>query len=247
MSMRNNFEDTGGEQAHNITSKIAKALSWSFEGRYRKQLKLEGSGRRQHSSPVSAAPRKHDIIDTVKPQRTMKSASKTPELNCREILKQNVVTRKMDVKQTVLRGDIANGMLSEGEEILKEFWDSRKRTNRKTVSGRRLVKRNVNITEAMQTTQKSTTSPTSPSFQIPSVCTGLQSCAGRCTRSNMTEFRTDGFSACYCDSACHEIFHDCCADYIKYFGVQKPRNISIKKLKWTCESLAPSGDYRSNG
>ena len=178
----------------------------------------------------------------------MESVSKAPDLNYREILKLNVVFRKKDVKQTSLRGDISNGMLSEGEgeEILNEFWDSRERTNRKTVFGHRLVKRNLNITDAtLKSMLKSINSQTSPSFKIPPACIGPQSCAGRCT-GNMTEFRTDGFSTCYCDSACYEIFHNCCADYTKYCGVQKPSNISIKKFKWACEPLAPSGDYRSN-
>ena len=243
--LRNNFKDIGEKQAHNLKSKKPKALPWWFQGGGQKQLKIESSERRPHSSPVRAASKKHDITDTVKPHRTIELASKTPKLNYREILKQNVVTGKNDNKQTRLRGDILNGMLSEGKEILNEFWDSRKRTNRKTMSGHRLAKRNVNITDSMQSTLKSTTSPTSPSFKIKPVCIEPQSCSSRCT-GNMTEFRTFGFSTCYCDSACYEIFHDCCADYTKYCGVQKPSNISMKKFKWTCEPLAPSGHFRSN-
>ena len=249
MSLRNNFEDIGEKQAHNVTSKIPKAFPSWFEEGGRKQLKLESSeqSQRLNSNPVTAAPRKHAIINTVEPERTMESASKTSKLNQREMLKQNVVTGKNDVEQTRLRRETFNGMLSKGEgkKIPNEFWNSRKRTNRKTLSDRRLAKRNVNITDPMQSTLKSTTSPTSPSFKIPPVCIGPQSCAGRCT-GNMTKFRTDGFSACYCDSACYEMFHDCCADYTKYCGVQNPSNISMKKFKWTCEPLAPSGDYRSN-
>ena len=239
--LKNSFKNVGEKQAHNLKSQKPKVLPWWFEGGRQKQLKLESSEQRLHSSPVSAAFRKHD---TAKSQRKIESASQTQEQNYREILKQNVVPGKNDAKQTSLRGDILNGMLSEGEGILNQFWDSRERTNRKAVTGRRFVKRNVNVSEAMQSTLKSTTSPTSPSFKIPPVCIEQQSCAGRCT-GNMTKFRTDENLACYCDSACYEMFHDCCADYTKYCGVQKPDNKSIKKFKWTCEPLASSGDYRS--
>ena len=218
ISMRNNFEDIGEKQAYNVKSKKPNALPRLFEGGGRKQLKREKSERRLNSNPVSAAPRKHDVIDRVKSQRTTESASKTPELNYREMLKQNVVIGRKDVKQTSLRGDIFKGMLS---------------------------KSHIPDTDPMQSTLNSTTSPNSPSFKIAPVCIGQRSCAGRCT-GNMTEFRTDGFSACYCDSACYEIFYDCCADYTKYCGVQKPSNISMKKFKWTCEPLASSGHFRSS-
>ena len=218
ISMRNNFEDIGEKQAYNVKSKKPNALPRLFVGGGRKQLKREKSERRLNSNPVSAAPRKHDVIDRIKSQRTTESASKTPELNYREMLKQNVVIGRKDVKKTSLRGDIFKGMLS---------------------------KSHITDTDPMQSTLNSTTSPNSPSFKIAPVCIGQRSCAGRCT-GNMTEFRTDGFSACYCDSACYEIFYDCCADYTKYCGVQKPSNISMKKFKWTCELLASSGHFRSN-
>ena len=215
--MRNNFEDIGEKQAYNVKSKKPNALPKLFEGGGRKQLKREKSERTLNSNPVSAAPRKH-VIDRIKSQRTTESASKTPELNYREMLKQNVVIGRKDVKQTSLRGDIFKGMLS---------------------------KSHITDNDPMQSTLNSTTSPNSPSFKIAPVCIGQRSCAGRCT-GNMTEFRTDGFSACYCDSACYEIFYDCCADYTKYCDVQKPSNISMKKFKWTCEPLASSGHFRSN-
>ena len=46
---------------------------------------------------------------------------------------------------------------------------------------------------------------------------------------------------CYCDTACFEIFKDCCSDYIKHCGIQKPSDIWIKKFKWNCELFGRFG------
>ena len=244
--MLSNFEDVEETQAHHLTSNKPKALPWGFE-EGEKQVKLESIERRQHLNPIRAATiLGRDIFDTNEHRRTMDSASKAPEPNHLEILKQNVaLISKKDVEKTSLRR-AANEMLFADEDILDhdwEFWHSRKRANKKTVSARRLAKRNVNISEATQPTLISTTSQPSPSFKIPPACSRQQSCSGRCKGDGM-EFQTDENLACYCDSACYEIFNDCCADYTTYCGDQKPRNVSFKKLKWTCEPLRP--DYRSN-
>ena len=76
----------------------------------------------------------------------------------------------------------------------------------------------------------------------PPVCSGKQSCSGRCTGN--TKWRNDESLECYCDTACYEIFNDCCSDYKKYCGEQKSSNISIKKFKWTCEPLGHFGSVQ---
>ena len=122
-----------------------------------------------------------------------------------------------------LHSDILNRQLSKDEVDIYEFLNQRKRVKEKIVSNR-IARRNVYTRNA-----------TAP------VCRGGKSCLGRCT-GNITEWRSDETLSCYCDTACYEIFNDCCSDYTKYCGEQKPSNISIKKFKWTCE---PLGHFRS--
>ena len=109
----------------------------------------------------------------------------------------------------------------------------------------RVAKRNVNISEPTQPTVTPTSKPlasSSSSCNFPPMCSGQQSCRGRCT-GDITKWRTDETLACYCDTGCYEIFNDCCSDFAKFFGVQKPSNISIKEYKWTCK---PLGNVPSN-
>jgi hypothetical protein len=103
-----------------------------------------------------------------------------------------------------------------------------------------MVKRNVNTSKLQ--TQPSATKRSGSLFNIPPVCSGKQSCLARCI-GNITEWRSDETLTCYCDTACYEIFNDCCSDYTKYCGEQNPSDISIKKFKWTCE---PLGHLTSN-
>lgn len=97
------------------------------------------------------------------------------------------------------------------------------------------------------------TLPPPPTFKIPDsftlpphiiipvpevypVCETEKSCLGRCTH-NRTEWKTDANLACSCDPDCYEVFNDCCADYVKDCGAQKPQNVSTKQYKWSCEPL----------
>ena len=123
-----------------------------------------------------------------------------------------------------LHSDISNRQLSKDEVDIHEFLNQRKQVKKKMVSNR-IARRNVYT--------RNTTAP---------VCRGEKSCLARCT-GNITEWRSDETLSCYCDTACYEIFNDCCSDYTKYCGEQKPSNLSIKKFKWTCE---PLGHFRSN-
>ena len=67
-------------------------------------------------------------------------------------------------------------------------------------------------------------------------CEPEKSCVGRCT-INTTEWKTQDKLTCSCDPGCDEVFNDCCADYEKYCGFQKPKNVSNKKYNWTCEKI----------
>ena len=127
-------------------------------------------------------------------------------------------------KRETLHSDILNRQLSKNEVDIYEFLNQRKQVKEKIVSSR-IARRNVYTRNA-----------TAP------VCRGGKSCLARCT-GNITEWRSDETLSCYCDTACYEIFNDCCSDYTKYCGEQKPSNISIKKFKWTCETL---GHFRTS-
>ena len=158
------------------------------------------------------------------------------------IQKQNIVSTKRDAKQTSLQSDILHRKLSKDEADLGESSNPRKRMNKKVAPIHRVAKRNVNTSEQTQPTVTPITNPPASLFNIPPVCSGRQSCLGRCT-GNVTEWRTDESLACYCDTACYEIFDDCCTDYTKYCGMQKPSNVSITKFNWVCEQF---GHFTSN-
>ena len=65
-----------------------------------------------------------------------------------------------------------------------------------------------------------------------STCSSDKSCKGRC--SNQTQWRTEVNMRCSCDPDCYEVFNDCCSDYVKYCGAQKPTETLTKKYKYTC-------------
>ena len=73
----------------------------------------------------------------------------------------------------------------------------------------------------------------SPS-DIPT-CSSENSCQGRC--SNQTQWRTEIKLRCSCDPDCYEVFNDCCSDYTKYCGAQKPTETPTKKYTYTCERI----------
>ena len=196
--------------------------------------KLENDKRRLHSNPVGVAPKEHHINNGIKPHRTNIPFSKTPELNYPGKQRWNIVSANRHVKQTSLRSVIINRKLSKNEANFREFSNPGKEINKKMVSRHRIAKRNVYLNETKQARITAST------FITPPACTGKRSCSGRCTE-NITEWRTDESFTCYCDTACYEIFNDCCSDYTKYCGEQKRSNISIKKFKWTCE---PLGNFR---
>ena len=67
------------------------------------------------------------------------------------------------------------------------------------------------------------------------LCPSDKSCYGRC--SNRTEWRTQTKLTCYCDPDCYEVFNDCCTDYVRFCGAQKPKYVSNKKYSWSCEAV----------
>ena len=71
-------------------------------------------------------------------------------------------------------------------------------------------------------------------FNVP-ICSSENSCRGRCT--NHTQWQTETKIRCSCDPDCYEVFNDCCSDYTKYCGAQKPRETLTKKYNYTCESV----------
>ena len=73
-------------------------------------------------------------------------------------------------------------------------------------------------------------------LNIPT-CASENSCKGRC--SKQTEWRTEIKMRCSCDPDCYEVFNDCCSDYTKYCGVQKPTETRTKKYHYTCEQFGP--------
>jgi hypothetical protein len=237
----NSVKEIGGKQ-HDETNKRANFRVAEVAER----LKLESGKRRLHSNPVPAgvAPKEHDISDEIESKGTNNSFSETPELNNTERQKQKISTNKRDAKQTSLQSEILHLKLSKDEANLDESSNPRKRMNKKMASIHRVAKRNVNTSEPTQAIATPTSNPpasSSSSCNIPPVCSWQQSCRGRCT-GDITKWRTDENLACYCDTACYEIFNDCCSDFSKFCGVQKPSNISIK-YKWTCE---PLGNVPSN-
>jgi hypothetical protein len=84
-----------------------------------------------------------------------------------------------------------------------------------------------------QTTELSAVNKTThrPSLE----CSDEKTCRGRCT--NTTEWRTEEKFVCYCDPDCYELFYDCCSDYIKFCGFQRPKRIIEKNLAWECIEL----------
>ena len=66
-------------------------------------------------------------------------------------------------------------------------------------------------------------------------CSHENTCEGRCM--NTTDWRTENKFGCFCDSDCYEVFDDCCSDYVKFCGVQKPKNNLKKTLAWNCVQL----------
>ena len=159
-------------------------------------------------------------------------------------LNMNIPSTRRDAKKTIIQHGEINRKLPKNEANLSEFLNTKKRANRPKIALiHHISKRNINISKRL-TTQNvtSTTKPSVSSFTIPPECSGETSCSGRCI-GNIPEWRNDETLSCYCDTACYEIFNDCCSDYIKYCGEQKPSNISIKEFKWTCE---PLGHFTSN-
>ena len=228
------------EKQHHETSKInptpplfeesTNSLVLSSEA---ERQKLENNKQRLHSNPVGVAPKEHHINNGIKPHRTSNPFSKTQEKNYPGKQRWNIVNGNKHVKQTSPRSDILNRKLSKDEANFREFSNPGKEINKK-VSNHRIAKRNVYFNETKQARITAST------FITPPACTGKRSCSGRCTE-NITEWGTDESFTCYCDTACYEIFNDCCSDYTKYCGEQKRSNISIKKFKWTCE---PLGNFR---
>ena len=226
-----------GEKQHRKTNKREK-LRGVEEA---EPLKPERDKRTLHSNSAYVAPKEHDISDGIE----SKGTHNPPEPNNPERQKQKIASSKRDAKQTGLQSDIIHRKLSKDEVNLDESSNPRKRMNKKMASIHRVAKRNVNTSEATQPTATPTSNPpasSSSSCHFPPVCSGQQSCRGRCT-GDITKWRTDEILSCHCDTACYEIFNDCCSDFVKFCGVQKPSNISIKKYKWTCE---PLGNVPSN-
>ena len=203
--------------------------------------------------------------DELKSSGTNKPISKTRELIYPEIHQTKHLTNKNGAKRASvsssyilnrqsLKSETINDKTSVGFEDVQNNhgnFNRKKRTYNKQAPTHGIVKRDVFNTSSP--TQPGVTPSTDPpfiflppppvpQFNIPPVCSGRKSCSGRCT-GNVTEWRSDESLECYCDTACYEVFNDCCTDYTKYCGEQKPSDISIKKFKWTCESL---GHFKSN-
>ena len=193
---------------------------------------------RSHFNPVTVSTKKHRRRIR---QRTSNAFSRTqvkyPEKQQQDIVKSKIKTHGNQLR---LSSDTINRNLSRDEASLDEFLNPKKRINKKTVRTHHIRKRKVNISKVQTTPNLN--KPSGSSFNIPPACCRKKSCSGRCT-GNVTEWRSDETLACYCDTACYEIFNDCCSDYTKYCGEQKPSNISIKRFKWTCETL---GHFRSS-
>ena len=151
---------------------------------------------------------------------------------------------------------LSNADIREGKHTRNEAsnYVNERRRYGIVISRHRISKRNANTSEPTQPSVVPTTEPTpappllpppilppppllpDPRFNLPPACIGQRSCSGRCV-SNATEWRTDESYTCFCDSACYEVFNDCCTDYTKYCGEQKRTEIEVKKFNWTCEPL----------
>ena len=171
----------------------------------------------------------------------------------------NFLTRntKRDDKELIVRSkgkkteeDLTQGAavgLNRGEASHRRVLKEKKAM---MTSHHRISKRNVNTSMSTQPSVTATTNPPIfilpppplPSFNIPPVCVAQWSCSGRCM-VNATGWRSDEQITCHCDTACHEIFNDCCTDFVKYCGAQEPKEIAIKKFNWSCEAV---GHFRSN-
>ncbi len=235
---------------HHETSKI-KPTSQVFEGSTNslvlsseaKRLKHENEKQILYSNPVSVAPKEHHINNGIKPYGTNKPYSKTLELKYPGKERRNIVNGNKDVKQTSLQSDIVNRTLSKDEANFRES-NLRKEINKQMVSNRRIAKRDVFLDGTEQPSVIASSLNIS-TVRLPSdipTCSSWRSCKGRC--SKQTEWRTEVRMRCSCDPDCYEVFNDCCSDYTKYCGAQKPIETPTKKYNYTCEGI---GHYFEKG
>ncbi len=228
---------------HHETSKI-KPTSQVFEGSTNslvlsseaKRLKHENEKQILYSNPVSVAPKEHHINNGIKPYGTNKPYSKTLELKYPGKERRNIVNGNKDVKQTSLQSDIINRTLSKDEANFRES-NPRKEINKQMVSNRRIAKRDVFL-DGTEQPSVIASSLNILSVRLPSdipTCSSEDSCKSRC--SKQTEWRTEVRMRCSCDPDCYEVFNDCCSDYIKYCGTQKPTETPTKKYHYTCEEI----------
>ena len=262
--VKKHLEGFGKQQNHEASKRVMiNEVDKSILASVKKErhLKVKNSERRLFSNSRGLhneffIRQRRDINDGFTPQGTKKVTAKTREILLPEVvtgsrntnLQFNHVLKRWPLKLKTINNKQSTGF--DRQSNLDQTLNQKNEGYNEIVSSHRIVKRNVKTT---QPSIPSTTTPPiiilpppplppPPSFNIPPVCSGQQSCFGRCT-GNATEFRSDENLACYCDTACYEIFNDCCTDYTKYCGVQKPSDVSVKKFNWTCE---PLGHFRSN-
>ena len=153
--------------------------------------------------------------------------SSNGDVKDKEKRKYNNIIAKNDL--TSLRTDIYNQpRASEVGEMFNKLAEEKK-SHKRIVSGHRIRKREINATGCQV--------PYSPT------CSKENSCKGRCT--NHTEWRTELKLYCYCDPDCYLVFRDCCSDYVRFCGAQRPRQTLTTKYHYTCEGIGHR--YHENG
>ena len=89
-----------------------------------------------------------------------------------------------------------------------------------------LARKHQMIKRSLDTYENRTTS------DMPYCGVSTRSCKQRCI--NTTEWRTESYFSCFCDPDCYEVFNDCCSDYVRFCGVQKPKANPKKNFSWEC-------------
>ena len=252
--LRNYFKEFEAKQRHE-TGEI-KPTPQVFEGSTNSLVLSSGAERLKHENdkqilhldPVGVVPKGHHI-NGIKPHRMNNPFSKASEKDYPEKQRWNIINGKRDVKQTSLQSNIINRKLSKDEANFREVSNPREEINKKMVSSHRIAKRNVGL-YLNETKQPSVTASTLniSSVRLPSeipTCSSENSCKGRC--SSQTVWQTEVKMRCSCDPDCYEMFNDCCSDYTKYCGAQKPTETPTKKYNYTCERIGLDSSFNSDG
>ena len=180
-------------------------------------------------------------------ERLFDKISNIPEISNPDIKQGKVLNGKRDDEEITSQSSYIDNDKKIGVAPVGDIINRKRRWHNNMTAAHRLVKRNVNTSQSTAVILTDPPfllppTPVPPTFRIPPVCTGSKSCSGRCM-GNVTGWRTVEKFECYCDTACYEVFHDCCTDYTKYCGDQKPNDVLIKRFNWSCE---PLGNVEAN-